>query len=168
VSAHLGATTTLLVVRHAHAGDRDTWAGPDERRPLTKKGRLQAVGLVDLLAGFEVDLILSSHYVRCLETVVPLAGDRRLSIEVHPALAEGTSVAAAGALVAGLAGTSAVLCTHGDVVWNLLVGVARHPTGGGDADGGDLPMSKGSTWVVEVRQGRLTPARYLPPPTPAA
>ena len=52
----------------------------------------QAVGLVDLLADFAVDRVLSSHYVRCLETVVPLACDRRRSIEVHPALAEGTSV----------------------------------------------------------------------------
>jgi len=152
-------TTTLLVVRHAHAGDRETWEGPDERRPLTKKGRRQSAGLVELLAGFEVDRILSSWYVRCLETVVPLAGDERQSIEVHPALAEGSSVSDVGALAAEVAGTTVVLCTHGDVVWNLVVGLAHHP-----ADGDGPPMSKGSTWVLEGRDGRLSAARYLPPP----
>ena len=123
------------------------------------------MGLVDLLADFDVGRILCSHYVRCLETVVPLAGDRRLSIEVHPALAEGASVLDASALVAEVAGTTAVLCTHGDVVWNLVVGLAHHPVGTGDDAGDDLPMAKGSTWVVEAEAGRLTATRYLPPPT---
>jgi len=149
--------TVLLVVRHAHAGDREQWVGPDERRPLTKKGRAQAAGLVDLLQEFDIGAVLSSFYVRCLETVVPLATDRRQSIEVHPALAEGSSTADASALVAELTGTTAVLCTHGDVIWNVLVGLAHH-------DGDDLPMSKGSTWLVEEKDGRLTPVRYLPPP----
>jgi 8-oxo-dGTP diphosphatase len=151
---------SLLVVRHGHAGDRETWEGPDERRPLSKKGRHQAAGLIEMLAGFEVSRILSSRYVRCLETVVPLACDRRRSIEVHPGLAEGSSVLAVSALVAELAGTTAVLCTHGDVVWNLLVGIAHQPEPADD----DLPMAKGSTWVVEDHDGRLAAARYLPPP----
>ncbi|MEA2687050.1 MAG: 8-oxo-(d)GTP phosphatase, partial [Actinomycetota bacterium] len=54
----------LLVVRHAHAGDREAWVGPDERRPLTKKGRRQATGLVEVLADYNVGRIVSSHYVR--------------------------------------------------------------------------------------------------------
>ncbi len=149
--------TTLLVVRHAHAGDRETWEGPDERRPLSRKGRLQAAGLVDLLSEFGGGPILSSHYVRCLETVVPLACDRRRSIEVHPALAEGSSVTAVSALVAELGGAAAILCTHGDVVWNILVGLAHHHE--------DLAMAKGSTWVVEGKDGKLAAVRYLPPPS---
>ncbi len=146
------------MVRHAHAGDREAWEGPDERRPLTKRGRRQAAGLVALLADTAVDRILSSHYVRCLETVVPLAGDRRRSIELHPALAEGASTIEARALVTEVAATdiTVVLCTHGDVVWNLVAELARH--------GGGLPMEKGSTWIVEVRGGQLRPVRYLDPP----
>lgn len=160
--------TSLLVVRHGHAGDREKWDGPDERRPLTRKGRRQAVGLIERLADFEVSRILSSHYVRCLGTVVALAGERRLSIEVHPALAEGASVLEASALVAEVAGTTTVLCTHGDVVWNLVVGLAHHPVGTGAEAGEDLPMAKGSTWVIEAGSGRLTAARYLPPQAASA
>ena len=157
-------TTTLLVVRHGHAGDRERWEGPDERRPLSKKGRRQAAGLVETLDGFVVSRIVSSRYIRCLETVVPLAGERRLGIEVHPALAEGSSVAELGALVAELAGATTVLCTHGDVIWNILVELAHHPAGGSASEEDDLVMAKGSTWVVEGDGSRLTAARYLPPP----
>ncbi len=154
------SATTLLVVRHGHAGDRERWEGPDEVRPLTKKGRRQAAGLVGLLAEQEIVRIVSSHYVRCLETVVPLACDRHRDIEVHPALAEGASVLDASALIAELAGTTAVLCTHGDVVWNILVGLAHEPDGGDE-----LHMAKGSTWVVEERDGRLAAVSYLAPPS---
>lgn len=157
------ATTTLLVVRHGHAGNRKKWDGPDERRPLSKKGCRQATGLVEALEGFDISRIVSSRYVRCLESVVPLACERRLGIEVHPALAEGSSVTELSAFLAELAGTTTVLCTHGDVIWNLVVGLAHQPR--------DLPMAKGSTWVLEGQAvagkgGRLTRARYLPPSTP--
>ncbi len=157
-------TTTLLLVRHGHAGDRERWEGPDERRPLSKKGRRQAAGLVDLLAEFPVGRILSSHYVRCLETVVPLAGERRRSVEIHPALAEGASVADIAALVAELSGgasggvgATAALCTHGDVLLHFL-DLAHH-------DGDDPPLAKGSTWVMEAIRpgGQLAAVRYLPP-----
>jgi len=162
-------TTTLLVVRHGHAGDREKWDGPDERRPLSKKGRRQAAGLVGLLEEFAVSSIVSSRYVRCLESVVPLACERRLGIEIHPALAEGSSVAELSALVADLGGATTVLCTHGDVLWNLLADLAHHPAasdpaGQSESAEDELPMAKGSTWVVEGEGGRLTAARYLPPP----
>jgi phosphohistidine phosphatase SixA len=160
-TAIAGATTTLLVVRHGHAGDREKWDGPDERRPLSKKGRRQAAGLVELLADFKVGRVVSSRYVRCLESVVPLACERRLGIEVHPALAEGSSVAELGALLAEVGGTS-VLCTHGDVLCNLLIELAHHDV---EEGGGDLPMAKGSTWVVEGEGDRLAAVRYLPPPS---
>ena len=153
--------STLLVVRHAHAGDREAWEGPDEVRPLSKRGRHQAAGLIEVLAvtGLRVGRIVSSHYVRCLETVVPLACHTRRSIEVHPALAEGSSVSDLHGLVAEVAeeapAGATVLCTHGDVIWNLLAGPLHD----------DVPMAKGSTWVVDVEDGRVAAARYLPPPT---
>lgn len=147
---------TLLVVRHAAAGDRAAWEGDDELRPLTKKGRHQAAGLVDLLAGFEVERIRSSPYVRCLETVVYLACVRRLSIESDEALAEGNSHRLLDALP-GYTGTL-VLCTHGDILYDLLSLTIGRPD--------DSPMAKGSTWVIETAAGGqgLSAARYLAPP----
>ena len=156
-------TVPLLVVRHAYAGDRDKWEGPDERRPLKGKGRREAAALVDVLAGFPVERILSSWYVRCLETVVHVACDRRLPVEVDPALAEGSTPGDILALVRRSAGTVAVLCTHGDVIENLFTCLRRED---GLDLGDDSPMAKGSTWVLEAdgRAGRVVGARYLPKP----
>ena len=44
----------LLVVRHADAGTKASWDGPDRLRPLSPVGRLQAEGLVVRLEDFPV------------------------------------------------------------------------------------------------------------------
>src|SRR3712207_3914931 len=80
---------TVLLVRHASAGDRNRWDGPDEDRPLDEQGRAEAEGLVDTLAGFPVSRILSSPYVRCAQTVEPLGVARGLPVEPSDELAEG-------------------------------------------------------------------------------
>jgi len=151
----------VLLVRHAKAGERQDWNGPDEARPLTADGRAQADGLVPTLAGFEVTRILSSPYLRCTETVEPLAAARGLEVEPSPALAEGEGRAAL-ALARDLAAANngdVVLCTHGDIVPEVLSGVKV-------ALPHHLPLKKGSTWVLGVQAGRVVDARYLdPPPT---
>ena len=54
----------LLVVRHADAGDKGSWEGPDLLRPLSPAGRRQAEGLVVRLEDFPVERILSSPTLR--------------------------------------------------------------------------------------------------------
>ena len=70
-----------VLVRHASAGDSSAWVGDDTMRPLDERGRRQAAGLLDLLADHEVDRIVSSPYLRCLQTVEPLSRARGLEIE---------------------------------------------------------------------------------------
>ncbi len=140
----------VLLVRHAEAGDRHRWDGPDEARPLSDEGRAQAERLVDVLAGHLVDRILSSRYLRCTETVAPLAAARGLAVEESDELAEGQGPAALTRVRSLLEDRDTVLCTHGDVVEEVLdgLGVRR-------ADETD----KGATWVLAPGQ-----ARCLPPP----
>ena len=76
----------LLVVRHADAGDKARWNGPDGLRPLSPVGRLQAEGLVIHLEDYPVERILCSPTRRCHQTVQPLARDRLLEIEPVAAL----------------------------------------------------------------------------------
>jgi broad specificity phosphatase PhoE len=85
--------------------------------------------------------------------VAPLAGARGLTVESTGDLAEGAG-AAARRLVATIGG-DAVLCTHGDVLYDVLAGVDLP---------WNAPMKKGSTWVLDVQDGRVVDARYLPPP----
>ena len=85
----------LYVLRHAHAGDRDTWEQADDLRPLTEKGRRQAGRLGDLLraAGFAPDALLTSPLARARETgeiVADLLGVRARS---EPRLAEALDLA---------------------------------------------------------------------------
>ena len=80
----------IYLVRHAKAGDREAWTEDDDLRPLTKKGKQQAEGLVGLLEDRDIDRVLSSPSVRCVQTVRPLALARKVAVEEVQQLAEGT------------------------------------------------------------------------------
>jgi phosphohistidine phosphatase len=81
--------TQLYLLRHAHAGDPTRWRGPDESRPLSEKGRLQAERLGRFLADvrFRPDAILSSPKLRALETARLVAEPLRLEVASWDALA---------------------------------------------------------------------------------
>ena len=83
---------TIYLVRHAKAGDRDAWDGDDELRPLSGRGHVcRRAACSTCCADAEFERVLSSPYVRCMETVVPLAAERRMAIEPVEALAEGAA-----------------------------------------------------------------------------
>jgi 8-oxo-dGTP diphosphatase len=137
----------LLIVRHAKAGKRREWEGDDRDRPVDEKGIRQAAGLRDQLGVYPVARIASSPYLRCTQTVAPLSGELGVPIEKRRELGEGASLEETLALLREL-GDAAVLCTHGDVLENLF----------GEAG------QKGSTRVVELRDGEPVLLEYLPPP----
>jgi 8-oxo-dGTP diphosphatase len=152
---------TIYLVRHAKAGDRSLWRGDDWLRPLSRAGRSQARELLTLLHDAKFDRVLSSRFVRCMETVVPIAGARRLPIEIEESLTEGGDAEAALALVRKHMGTGAVMCSHGDVIPAMLSSLA----GSGIDLGPDPRCPKGSTWVLESDGGTdVTSVSYLPPP----
>ncbi len=103
----------MLLVRHARAGDRALWEGDDRERPLDHRGLRQAAALVALLSPYDVERVLSSPAVRCLQTVEPLAQARGLEVEACEELSEEQQWTAGAELVRSLAGTDAVVCGHG-------------------------------------------------------
>lgn len=155
----LARTGRLFLVRHAAAGSRARWVGDDRRRPLTPKGERQAKAIARRLAGEGIDRILTSPYLRCRQTVEPLAAELHLPIEEADALAEGSSGEALIALAEGVVGSNAVLCGHGDTIPALLEAFAQRGLG--------LPpvydVKKGSIWIVEFEGGQPRRARYEPP-----
>jgi phosphohistidine phosphatase SixA len=149
----------LLLVRHADAGTKSTWTGPDELRPLSPSGHLQAEGLVVRLEDYPVERILCSPTLRCSQTVQPLARDRLLRIETIPALGVGAGPAALLGLLWDLELRNSVLCTHGEGIGLLLTRLIA------DALVADDPLDwpKGSTWLLErLSRGRVR-GRYLAP-----
>jgi 8-oxo-dGTP diphosphatase len=151
---------TFYVVRHAKAGSRGHWTGDDRLRPLSQKGFKQAVALVSILEPFRVTAIFSSPYLRCVQTVDPLASARRIDVKESQSLAEGHGLAGAMQFMGDPNLDHAVLSTHGDIVWELVEDlVNRHVVKPGD--GG---YEKGATWVVDVENGAPVHARFIPAP----
>jgi len=148
------------LVRHAKAGDRSDWSGDDRLRPLTKSGQRQAEALADMLDGEPIDKILSSGYLRCMQTVEPLGARRTLSVEPVKDLEGGAGGESVLRLVQKYRGRNVVLCTHGDVVEELLEGLIAQ----GLVQRARAQMEKGSTWVLEEQDGKVTGAKYLPAP----
>ena len=148
----------LLLVRHAHAGDKYRWEGPDSVRPLSAAGQAEAAGLLIRLEDYPLERILSSPTVRCQQTVQPLARDRYLGVECHPALGVDADLAVVLALLGDLQAQSAVVCTHGEVIGQVL---ARLVVDGLTVDQ-PLTWPKGSSWLLEGTDGRFGFGRYLP------
>lgn len=154
-----GVVEVLYLVRHAKAGDRERWTEDDRLRPLTKKGRRQAEWLVQLFRRLEVSRTVSSPYLRCVQSVRPLALGRGLTVELSDALAEGAPTADAVALL-DASSSGGVFCSHGDVIPALI----DHLRGTGMLIDGEIGWKKGSVWILERRLGRYIRARYAPPP----
>ena len=151
---------TIYLVRHAKAGSRSGYDGPDDQRPLSKNGRRQSAALAEALAPTGVTRILSSQYVRCTQTVDPLAERLGLSVDLSDALAEGAPFADALELVEKFADEDVVLCSHGDVLGDLV----HHCEKAGIELESDR-LEKASTWILDFAGGSIVRARYVPPPT---
>lgn len=152
--------SAAYVVRHAKAGDRAEWSGDDRMRPLTKSGQRQADALASMLDGEPIDKILSSGYLRCVQTVEPLATRRKLPVEPVKELEEGAGGESVLRLMQKFRGRNLVLCTHGDVVEELL----ERLIAAGVLQRARASMEKGSTWVLDEKDGKITGARYLAAP----
>lgn len=150
---------SVYLVRHAKAGSRRDFTGDDDLRPLSKPGRRQADAVVDALATFGIVQIVSSPFLRCRQSVEPLAARLRLPVDLSDALAEGAGLTGALRLVEKVADRPTVVCSHGDVIGNLLSHFARQ---GVHLD--ENRIEKCSIWALDTEHGAVIAARYLPPP----
>lgn len=147
------------LVRHADAGDKRGWNGPDHDRPLSSAGHREAMGLVSVLADCPIRGIMSSPAVRCWQTVQPLAEERRLAVRADATLAVDADVDRAIALVLDTRADDLVLCTHGELIGPVLVRLREL----GAFINDELAWPKGSVWLLEAADGAITRATYLPP-----
>ena len=154
--------TFVHLVRHAEAGVPAHWPGADLTRPLSEAGHRQAVRLVELFANEPFTQLLSSPFLRCTETLEPLAAARGLAIEARDALAEGQpwEYLQKAVLESEGEGPTAV-CVHGDMLRELM----RDLTDRGVAQPGQEDFHKGSTWVLGVRDGVIVSARHVTAPS---
>lgn len=91
-------------------------------------------------------LILSSPFQRCVQTVAPLAGVHGLEVVEDDGLIPDRSPRAIRKAFDRV-GDACVVCTHGEVIARLFDERVK--------------CAKGAFWVVERRDGELRPMRYV-------
>lgn len=174
---------TVVLVRHAAAGKRSAWQSrPDRDRPLDGRGREQAVLLgAELVSEGPPAALVASPYLRCVQTLEPLAVAAGVRVETSEALAEAAdppplpgddpwlASAWAGGRALGLLdrllhelpeGGRAIACSHGDVLPALLaLLVARD-----DVHLDRVHLRKAARAALEFTDGRCTAVALSPPP----
>lgn len=157
-------TTVLTLVRHAHAGRRGTWPGPDQGRPLDEEGLAQARAVAALQALTAPRRLLSASARRCLQTLDPLAELLDLPVEIDSSFdepvpgqdaVENALVAAARLTELAAAGIPAAVCSQGKVIPAALARLA------GDDRPERYATPKGGGWLLAFTDGRLAAADRL-------
>ncbi len=153
---------TLLLLRHASAGDRAAWRGDDRERRLDPRGRRQAAALASTVAAaWPVTAVLSSPYRRCIETVEPLAAGFGLAVDGVADLVEGAGAEGCLGYAASAGSGALVLCTHGDVIIEVLAELVRLGVIG-EADA--ARHQKAGLWELDAARGHIERAAYHPAP----
>jgi len=151
-------TVTVLLVRHGSAGDRGSWTGEDDVRPLDDEGVAQARAMMSVLPLYEPRRVLTAPLLRCVETVRPLAERLGVPVELVDAAREDENPSGAEPLTRLLrelacAGSTAVVCSQGGVIPDAvraLSGVS------------DVRERKGSVWALSFDGEQLVDAHYTP------
>ena len=151
----------LHLLRHAHAGDPESWTGPDAARPLSDKGRGQAERLAAYLAeiGFRTDAIITSPKLRAAQTAEIVAGHLGVVVTEDERVAGSLDLAALeGVLTRAQDPDRPVLVGHDPDFSDLLAELC---------DAASVPMRKGAFARIEIDRplrpggGKL---RWLIPP----
>ncbi len=153
-------TVPLILVRHASAGRKEDWPGPDASRPLDAHGAADAQVLASLMACFApVARVISSPALRCTETVRPYAESFSGTVEAEVCLTpygrtsdfptRTDQVDALRTLLSALVADRrpAVLCLHRENLPDVL-SEACAVLGAPAAVPADPSLPKGGFWVA--------------------
>ncbi|NNE11057.1 MAG: histidine phosphatase family protein [Ilumatobacter sp.] len=151
----------LYLVRHAKAGERRSWSGDDVDRPLSKPGWKQAKLLGARLAELDPTTLCSSPYVRCVQTLEPLAERIGGKVEIEERLREEEPFEPVLDLLRELPPRS-VLSTHGDLIPAVVMALERR----GMTCSSRPDWRKASVWVLKRnKHGEIVSSTVWPPPS---
>lgn len=150
----------LYLVRHAKAGERRLWDGDDLERPLSPKGWKQAELLASRLATLDISSLHSSPYMRCVQTLEPLALWLDRTIEIDTRLSEEEPFEPMLELLTEVP-DGAVMCSHGDMIPATIGALERR----GTEIRTPPDWRKASVWVLRRnKHGKIVHATVWPPP----
>ncbi|HLL67146.1 MAG TPA: bifunctional NUDIX hydrolase/histidine phosphatase family protein [Micromonosporaceae bacterium] len=148
----------VALIRHARAGERGKWDGPDAARPLDDHGEEQARALDPVLGLLAPTRIVSASALRCRQTVRPLADRLGLTIETDPRFDESAAPAAATTALRALAdaGDPVVVCSQGKLIPPLLESLTGRRRQ-------HFRTGKGAGWILSFGDGDVASADFLDP-----
>ena len=150
---------TLYIVRHAKAGKRSEWDGPDTLRPLSDKGWEQAQAIAEKLLGLKPSALISSPAIRCMQTLEPLSKATKIKITADQRLFEDGDVAKMIELLED-AQDSTVISSHGDMIPEAIKILQRR----GMEINSKPDWRKATVWVVERTKNGFKSAVVMAPP----
>ena len=153
-------TRPVLIARHAKAKPRSNWAAAEDDRPLAATGKRQALASSRLFAAWAPSRIISSPWLRCVQTVTPYSVDYGVSVKEKKSLSEAGAQrhpARTARVVASLfdKDSSSLLCTHRPVLPQVM-DVLREYLFEGSAEvlpTEDPYLEPGDALVLQVTEG---------------
>ncbi|GAB2625082.1 putative hydrolase MutT/NUDIX [Paractinoplanes abujensis] len=159
VAALPPVTDVVVLVRHAHAGDRKKWSGNDALRPIDEVGAGQAELFARICGPIGPGRLVAATPLRCKQTLEPLAatlGGMPIVVDgafAEPAEAEEApakaKLAAQRLLELRSAGSLPAICSQGKVIPHLLAALRD------EADPEPYKTPKGSAWLLTWSGDRL-------------
>lgn len=123
-------TFAIIALRHGKAVPPESWDGPDSTRPLQPRGVDQALSIVEGIAAYAPRKLMSSTAARCLATIAPLAAFLARTVISTDAISQEAHEYGQGDVATVVAKRlrkqrTAVLCSHGPVLPEIIAEVAR-------------------------------------------
>jgi 8-oxo-dGTP diphosphatase len=131
----------IVLLRHASAGDRRSFMGEDDARPLDADGIAHSAVLGPALQSFAPHRLVSAGPRRCQDTLAPLAARTGLPVVVDHRFDEEGDPGTAVIAVHELIGDASVICSQG----KLIPAVLSELTGGVESR---YHAEKGDGWVL--------------------
>jgi 8-oxo-(d)GTP phosphatase len=130
LEARNARTFAIVALRHGKAVPPEMWDGPDATRPLMQRGHDQAASVALGIAAYGPRKLISSTAVRCQSTIEPLALLIGRPVTATAAISQdayefGQSDVGSVLLKRLASKKTAVLCSHGPVLPEIIAEVAR-------------------------------------------
>jgi 8-oxo-dGTP pyrophosphatase MutT (NUDIX family)/phosphohistidine phosphatase SixA len=125
-------TRALVIARHGRAVPRTAWHGSERDRPLTPLGHGQAAALVEVLAAYGVEHVISSRWERCATTIDPYVRAAGLRPSYSEYLTEAQHERSPSRVAATMRDLleetteASVICTHRPVLPTVLDVLRQH------------------------------------------
>ncbi|MGA9275470.1 SixA phosphatase family protein [Ilumatobacter sp.] len=153
----MGQADTIYLVRHAKAGERRLWTGDDVDRPLSKRGWKQSAAVAKRLSAKKTTSLYSSSYVRCMQTLEPLAELTGQKVHTESRLFEDEPFEPVLELL-GEVENGSVLCSHGDIIPATIQALHRR----GMIVETPANWGKSSIWVLRRKGTKITKGKVWP------